>query len=113
MDAGTSERWSRTRSRPILSSVETQTVAEILPGLYRGVLDAVGALEADGFRPEAARIRQDAIRAYSGPWDPGAERQLRRLQARAVRVTSGRARRRRSAALEAVERRIDLGRTSV
>lgn len=94
----------------ILWSVETQTVAEILPGLYRSVLDAVGALEAEGFRREGARLREDAIRVYSGAWDQTAERNLRRLIARAARTAAGRARRR-PVAVEAVETR--LGRTSV
>jgi hypothetical protein len=92
--------------------VESQTVAEILPGLYRSVLDAVGALEAAGFRREGARIREDAIRAYSGAWDHGAERMLRRLKARAARTAAGRTRRR-AVAVEPLDGRIDLGRTSV
>ena len=88
-------------------------MAEILPALYRNVLDKVAALEADGLRNEAARMRDDAIRAYSGAWDRAAERRLRRLIARSARIAAGRARRRRREVVDALETRVDLGRTSV
>ena len=93
--------------------VESPTVAEILPGLYRSVLDTVAALEAEGLRREAASMREEAIRAYSGAWDRAAERRLRRLIARAARIAAGRARRRRREVVDALEKRVDLGRTSV
>ena len=53
-------------------SVEQEAVAEVLPGLYRAVLDAVADLELRGLRGDAASIRADATRAYSGAWNHGA-----------------------------------------
>ena len=55
------------------------TVAEILPELYRAILDAVARLEAAGERPRAARIRRDATAAYSRAWDGRARRRLEAL----------------------------------
>jgi hypothetical protein len=94
----------------MLPFVEHQPVAEILPGLYRAVLDAVGELERLGARREAARIREDAIRTYSGAWNEAAAHRLRRLQARVLRVKGGRAARKREVA---ADRLVDLGHTSV
>ena len=70
--------------------MEQQPVAEILPGLYRAVLDAVGRLEARGLRREAATIRADATEAYSGAWNPAAVRRLTSLRDRAEKVLQGR-----------------------
>lgn len=92
--------------------MEQQPVAEILPGLYRAVLDAVGGLEAIGQRREAAQIRAEAIRAYSSAWNQAAARRLQRLRARAVRVSQGR-RPGRPTVVGSLERRIDMGRTTV
>jgi hypothetical protein len=93
-------------------SVEQQPVAEILPGLYRAVLDAVGSLEALGLRRDAARIRQEAIDTYSQAWNRGAARRLQVLRARAERAAAGR---RRALAVESDgrERAIGVGRTTV
>jgi len=52
-------------------------VAEVFPRLYRRILDAVGALDTLGARRQAARLRESAIRTYSGRWD---ERGVRRLE---------------------------------
>jgi hypothetical protein len=93
--------------------VEQQPVAEVLPGLYRAVLDAVGALEARGHRREAAKIREEATAAYSKAWNEAAARRLRSLRARADRIAEGRRGPGRPAAVEAIEGRIDLGRTTV
>jgi hypothetical protein len=93
--------------------VEQQPTAEVLPGLYRAVLDAIGALEAGGRRREAAAIRDDAIRVYSGAWTPRAAYQLKRLRARAARVAASGPRGGRPDVVEAIERRIDLERTTV
>ena len=92
-------------------AVEPEPLSETLPLLYRAVLDAIGELEGLGFRREAAQIRTDATRAYSGAWNPAAERRLNALRARADRVTAGR-RRRRPAVLESLDH-IDLGRNPV
>ena len=54
--------------------VMESTVAEVLPELYRAILDAVARLEAAGERPRAARLRRDATAAYSRAWDDRARR---------------------------------------
>lgn len=92
-------------------AVEPEPLSETLPVLYRAVLDAIAELEALGFRREAAQVRADAIRAYSGAWNPAAARRLDALRSRADRVAAGR-RRRGPTALEPLER-IDLGGTPV
>ena len=98
------------------ASVEQQPVAEVLPVLYRSVLDAVSRLEARGLRREAATIRADATEAYSGPWNPGAARRMTSLRERAEKVINGRKGQRPPAAVadsNAGERRRDLERTTV
>ncbi len=79
---------------PHAHRVEPEPISETLPVLYRAVLDAVAELEALGFRREAAQVRVDATRAYSGAWDPAAARRLHALRARADRVAEGRRTRR-------------------
>jgi hypothetical protein len=91
--------------------VDPEPLSETLPVLYRAVLDAIGELEALGFRREAAQVRVEATRAYSGAWNPAAARRLQALRDRADRVAAGR-RRRRPAVLEPLDH-IDLGRTPV
>ena len=59
--------------------VMESTVAEVLPELYRAILDAVARLEAAGERPRAARLRRDATAAYSRAWDDRARRRLEAL----------------------------------
>jgi hypothetical protein len=93
--------------------VEQQPVAEVLPVLYRSVLDAVGRLEQRGLRAEAATIREDATEAYSGAWNPAAARRLTSLRDRAEKVIQGgRGQRRRTVVVEAREPR-DLERSTV
>jgi hypothetical protein len=55
------------------------TPAEVLPDLYRAILDAVARLEASGERARAARLRRDATAAYSRAWDERAKRRLEAL----------------------------------
>ena len=99
--------------------MEQQPVAEILPGLYRAVLDAVGRLEANGLRREAATIRADATETYSGAWNEAATRRMRQLRDRADKVLHGRrgqghrGPRRRKVDVDALDRRVDLERTTV
>jgi hypothetical protein len=94
--------------------VEQQPVAEVLPVLYRSVLDAVGRLEARGLRREAATIRADATEAYSGAWNPAAMRRLTSLRDRAEKVLHGRkGHGRRTVVVEKIERRADLERNPV
>jgi hypothetical protein len=86
--------------------VQQQPVAEVLPGLYRAVLDAVADLELRGHRDDAATIRADATRAYSGAWNPAAARRMRILRARAARVAATRRPGRRESVLATLGRRI-------
>jgi hypothetical protein len=72
--------------------MEHLSVAEVLPGLYRAVLDAVALLESHGRRREAAAIRAEATAAYSKAWNAAAERRLRGLRARAERIEQARRR---------------------
>lgn len=98
----------------MLRNVEQQPVAEVLPVLYRSVLDGVGRLEGLGLRREAATIRADATEAYSAAWNQAAVRRLTRLRDRAEKVIQGRKGQRRSAVVaEPRERRTDLERTPV
>lgn len=91
--------------------MEQLPVSEVLPGLYRAVLDAVARLEAYGRRREAAQIRADATTTYSKAWTPAAERRLRALRARADRIVDLR-RRHGPQSVETRKRSIDLGHTS-
>jgi len=69
--------------------VEEPLVAESLPELYRQVLDRVAALERRDMRDEAAFVRNQAIRIYSGSWTEVAQRRLRTLRIQAERVVAG------------------------
>jgi hypothetical protein len=93
--------------------VEQQPVAEVLPGLYRAVLDAVADLEVRGYRREAATIRSDATRAYSGSWNPAAARRMRVLSARAARIVASRRPRRRESILTTLSRRLNVERPTL
>jgi len=93
--------------------VEQEPVAEVLPGLYRTVLDAVADLEVRGLRGDAAAIRADATRAYSGAWNPAAARRLRILRARAARIVATRRPGRRESVREALGRRVNAERTTL
>ena len=79
-------------------------VAEILPGLYRAVLDAVAELEARDRRPEAAEIRAEATAVYSRAWTPEAAKRLRLLCARADRIVEARYRSRYETVIETLGR---------
>lgn len=86
-------------------------VSEILPGLYRAVLDAVAELEARGRRREAGQIRAEATRIYSRAWTGDAARRLRALRIKADRISDGRPRARYDTVIETIGRSADLGRT--
>lgn len=79
-------------------------VSEVLPGLYRAVLDAVADLEARSRRSEAATIRSEATRVYSRAWTPDAARRLRALRTKALRIGEVRARTRYETVIESIGR---------
>jgi hypothetical protein len=93
--------------------VEQEPVAEVLPGLYRAVLDAVADLELRGLRNDAAKIRADATRAYSGAWNHAAARRLRILRARAARIVATRRPDRRESVRAALGRLVNAERTTL
>jgi hypothetical protein len=95
------------------SVVDQQPVAEVLPGLYRSVLDAVADLELRGLRTDAAALRADATRAYSGAWSPATAHRMRVLKARAARIIAKRRPGRRESFLESLGRRLNLERTTL
>ena len=64
-------------------------MAEELPALYRVILDGVAQLEQLGVRREAALVRAEATRIYSGSWDPRGRRRLLSLTRRVERVVAG------------------------
>lgn len=88
-------------------------VSEVLPGLYRAILDAVADLESRHRRREAAEIRAEAIRVYSRAWTADAARRMRALRARADRYADPRPRARYRVVVEAIGRPIDLERKLV
>jgi hypothetical protein len=97
-----------------LRKVEQHPVAEVLPVLYRSVLDAVARMEERGLRREAATIRADATEAYSGAWNPAAARRLTTLRDRAEKVIHGpRGQRRRVVSVETIDSRPDLERSTI
>ena len=97
----------------MLRSVEQQPVAEVLPGLYRAVLDAVADLELRGHRLDAAAIRREATRTYSAAWTPAAAHRMRVLRARAARIVGSRRPRRRDSLLTVLGRRLNVERTTL
>lgn len=97
----------------MLSLVDQQPVAEVLPGLYRAVLDAVADLELRGLRHEAATIRADATRAYSSAWNAAAAHRLRVLRARAARVVASHRPGRRESILTTIGRRLITDRSTL
>ncbi|HEY5434732.1 MAG TPA: hypothetical protein VIK13_05830 [Candidatus Limnocylindrales bacterium] len=60
--------------------MDDQNPAEVLPGLYRDVLDAVGRLERADERKAAYDIRRKAQLAYSARWDDRTRRTLCKLE---------------------------------
>ena len=59
--------------------MDDQNPAELLPGLYRAVLDTIARLERVGDRKAAYDIREKALRTYSRRWDERGRQALERL----------------------------------
>jgi len=76
---------SPTLSAPAEPAEPVATLAEVLPEIYRQILDRVADLERIGARGDAGRIRAQATRTYSDAWDESGRRQLLRLLANAQR----------------------------
>ena len=93
-----------------LAPVSEPHVSEILPGLYRAVLDAVADLESRHRRREAAEIRAEATRVYSRAWTVDAARRLRLLRIRADRHADPTVRTRYETVVETIGRAVDLER---
>jgi hypothetical protein len=72
--------------------VDEHPPAEEFPGLYRAILDRVARLEVLGARADAAKIRTDAIRAYSSAWDQKSRKKLDDLLRRSDRTIEARSR---------------------
>src|SRR5262245_35032644 len=105
-------KWTMagTRAHPHPSrSMNELSVAEIMPVLYRGVLDSVADLEARNGRHEAARIREQAIQVYSRAWNLAAAQRLRSLCEKASRIGMPAVRRSRYAAVLEVLGRVPDG----
>ena len=64
----------------MLRAMDDQNPAEVLPKLYRDVLEGVARLERIGERQAAYEIRRKAQRAYSARWDGRAQRTLGKLE---------------------------------
>ena len=59
--------------------MDDQTPAEVLPSLYREVLETVTRLEHAGQRETALEFRRKALQAYSTRWDARGRRTLEKL----------------------------------
>jgi hypothetical protein len=64
--------------------VDEHSPSELLPALYRKVLDAATLLEMSGDRPSAVRIRRHAVAVYASGWDRLGARALEGLEAEAL-----------------------------
>jgi hypothetical protein len=93
--------------------MDSVPVAEVLPGLYRAVLDAVADLESHNHRAEAAVIRFEATRVYSRAWTPDAARRLVALRIRAGRIVNTSPRTRYDTVLATLGREVEAERRSV
>ena len=71
--------------------MDDQTPAEILPSLYREVLETVARLERAGQREVAYEIRRRALLAYSAQWDDQGRRSLEKLNREARGVLASKA----------------------
>ncbi len=77
---GTSHPYPSVPAAATIFWMDDQNPAEVLPGLYRAVLDGVARLERAGERQAAYEIRRKALRVYSTRWDEHGRRKLGRLE---------------------------------
>jgi hypothetical protein len=70
--------------------VDAHIPADLLPALYRRVLDAATRLEMAGDRPAAVRIRRHAVAVYASGWDRLGARALEGLEAEALSLLAAR-----------------------
>ncbi len=88
VSTGTGGLFHLSGARVILETMEPNTAAKELPGLYRAVLDRVGELSVSGHRDQANQVRAEAVRIYSRAWDDRARRELLALLRRNQDVTT-------------------------
>jgi hypothetical protein len=62
-----------------LRCMDDRNPAEVLPELYRGVLDAVAKLERAGERTAAYELRRRALKVYSKRWNEAGRRNLEKV----------------------------------
>ena len=77
-------RWAA--SGGTVDAMDDQTPAEVLPSLYREVLETVSRLERAGQRDVAWDIRRKALVAYSTHWDTQGRKALEKLNREARQV---------------------------
>ena len=65
--------------------MENQTPAEVMPSLYRAVLDTVWRLERMGERDFALAVRKRAVVTYATRWDAGGQRELVKINREALK----------------------------
>jgi len=70
--------------------VDEHITADLLPTLYRRVLDAAMRLEWAGDRASAVRIRRHATTVYARGWDRSGARALERLEGEALNLMAAR-----------------------
>jgi hypothetical protein len=70
--------------------VDEQIPADLMPVLYRRVLDAATRLEMAGDRPAAVRIRRRAVSVYSSGWDRPSARAFERMETEVLSLLDAR-----------------------
>jgi hypothetical protein len=66
--------------------MEPMLDAEHVPALYRSILWLLGELERSDRRPEANRLRAEAVATYGTAWDLRGVRRLEQLEGRLKRA---------------------------
>jgi hypothetical protein len=71
--------FHRGRSCPTMHHMHDRNPAEVLPELYRSVLDAVAKLERADERAAAYELRRRAVNVYSKRWNEAGRRGLEKV----------------------------------